>query len=157
MCRALGVVTAFAIAAFLTTPAEAQDIHDRHATGPLASLSVTFRNGLLSVQAVGVERGHVLSGIARQVSIRIRADETALDERVATSLQNVPAEIGIRRLVPFSFDLILMYAAASGADRDGGLTEVWLIPRRGPQGAWSWCENARQPDRPGTSRGASRG
>src|SRR5437879_5072718 len=123
---ASGVAAVLATLALLGAPAAAQELQRGHAPRPVGSLSVTFSNGLLSVHAVDLERGDVLREIARQVGIRIRADSSPPSELVATSYENVPVEIGIRRLVPLGFDLILIYVAGPGADREGRLSEVWL-------------------------------
>ena len=127
---ASGVAAVLATLALLGAPAAAQELQRGHAPRPVGSLSVTFSNGLLSVHAVDLERGDVLREIARQVGIRIRADSSPPSELVATSYENVPVEIGIRRLVPLGFDLILIYVAGPGADREGRLSEVWLVRRR---------------------------
>ena len=94
-----------------------------------AAPSVTFRHGLLTVEANGQTLGDVLAEIKKKSGIAFTMRQTPPNDGVTVSFRDVPIETAIRRLVARDFDLVWFYAPPKSGQGAPVPIEVWVVGR----------------------------
>lgn len=99
------------------------------APSSVAAPSVSFHNGLLTVDANGQMLGDVLAEITKKSGITFTTRKTLPNEAVTASFRDVPVETAIRRLVARDFDLVWFYAPPKSGQGAPVPVEVWVVGR----------------------------
>ena len=126
---ALAVLLPWAPAALAADPkphAPASPVASPSAAG---SSSVTFKDGLLSVETRGESLGDLLAEIEKKSGIKFHVRKTLPSDAVSASFRDVPVETALKRLLGREFDLVWFYTAPKGGRGTPAPTEVWVVGR----------------------------
>jgi hypothetical protein len=121
----LSLVSVFLLAA----PAFSVETKPQPAAPRGAAPSVSFRDGLLSVEANGQALGGVLAEIRKKSGITFTMRKTLPNDAVTASFRDVPIETAIRRLVARDFDLVWFYAPPKSGRGAPAPVAVWVVGR----------------------------
>lgn len=130
----------------LAAPAYSADSKSETAVSRGAAPPVSFRNGLLSVEANGRTLGDLLAEIRQKSGITFTMRKTQASDLVTVSFRDVPIEAAIRRLVARDFDLVWFYAPSRSGQGTPMPIEVWVVGRG--EGAGAFVADAGAVPRP---------
>jgi len=113
----------------LSSLAFAADPKPQASPSRAASSSVTFRDGLLSVETRGESLGDLLAEVQKKSGIKFHVRKTLPSAAVSASFRDVPVETALKRLLGREFDLVWFYTAPKAGKGAPAPTEVWVVGR----------------------------
>jgi hypothetical protein len=113
----------------LAAPAFSAETNPQPAAPRGAAPSVSYRDGLLTVEANGQILGDVLAEIRKKSGITFTMRKTLPNDAVTASFRDVPIETAIRRLVARDFDLVWFYTAPKSGQGAPVPVKVWVVGR----------------------------
>jgi hypothetical protein len=88
---------------------------------------VTFRDGLVSIQADGETVTEILANVERKTGITLHVRAALPEDPVTLSLRDVPVEEALRRLLGPEANLLLVFDGSGGSGHS--VAEVWILRR----------------------------
>jgi hypothetical protein len=113
----------------LASPAFPADPKAQAPASRVASTSVNFRDGLLTIETRGESLGDLLDEIQKKSGIKFHVRKTLPNDAVSASFRDVPVETALKRLLGREFDLVWFYTAPKAGKGTPQPTEVWVVGR----------------------------